>query len=112
MNDAMIRTDKDGKIQLMNDAAESLTGWPAEAATGRPLAEVFRIDGRAEAPHRLGRTLMTRDDRAVEIEGRAEGIRDAAGALREICVHFSRRDATPITTPRRRSFTDPPLDAA
>jgi PAS domain-containing protein len=84
MRDAVIGTDRDGKIQVMNGAAEALTGWPANAAAGRALGEVFRIDGRS---------LLTRDQRAVRIEGRAEGIRDASGALEGIRLHFSPRDA-------------------
>jgi PAS domain S-box-containing protein len=110
MNDAIIGTDRDGRIQLMNDAAESITGWPAEAAVGRTLAEVFQITGRAEGVHRLGNVLMTRDRRPVEIEGRAEGIRDSCGGLREIRVHFSRR-AEPIPWPNQPPQTEP-LDAA
>jgi PAS domain S-box-containing protein len=111
MNDAIIGTDRDGRIQLMNDAAEAITGWPAEAAVGRALAEVFQINGRAEGLHRLGNVLLTRDQRAVEIEGRAEGIRDSLGGLREIRVHFSRRAAEPIPWPDQPVPAEP-LDAA
>jgi PAS domain S-box-containing protein len=96
MDDAIIGTNKDGKIQRINDAAEAITGWPAEAALGRTLAEVFEINGRAAGLHRLGSVLMTRDRRPIEIEGRAEGVRDSLGALQEILVHFSRTDAEPL----------------
>ncbi len=99
MNDAMIGTDKEGTIQLINDAAEAITGWPAEAAVGRALGEVFQINGRAEGVRRLGSVLLTRDCQAVEIEGRAEGIRDSRGTLREIRVHFSRRGPAPMAWP-------------
>src|SRR5262249_13870206 len=41
--DAVISTDPDGRVQLLNPAAELLTGWPRGAAAGRPLGEVFVI---------------------------------------------------------------------
>ncbi len=41
--DAVITTDPEGRITLLNPAAERLTGWGAVEATGHPLGEVFRI---------------------------------------------------------------------
>jgi PAS domain S-box-containing protein len=105
MYDAIIEANRDGRIQLMNDAAENLTGWHADDARGRPLAEVFQINGHARGPRRLGSALLTRDRRCVEIEGRAEGIRDSLGGLREIRIQFARRVPVPVTCV-------PPLDAA
>jgi PAS domain S-box-containing protein len=43
IGDAVIATDLDGRVVRMNPVAEQLTGWPLEAAKGRPLAEVFCI---------------------------------------------------------------------
>jgi PAS domain S-box-containing protein len=42
IGDAVIVTDAEGHVTLMNQVAQTLTGWKEEAA-GRPLAEVFRI---------------------------------------------------------------------
>src|SRR5262245_10075517 len=43
IGDAVIATDTQARITLLNPAAEALTGWPLGDALGRPLAEVFRI---------------------------------------------------------------------
>ncbi len=43
IGDAIISTDRETRIVLMNPVAESLTGWNREDARGRPLEEVFRI---------------------------------------------------------------------
>jgi len=42
IGDAVIVTDSEGLVTLMNPVAQSLTGWNEEA-TGRPLEEVFHI---------------------------------------------------------------------
>jgi PAS domain S-box-containing protein len=41
--DALIVTDKHGKVTLLNPAAEILTGWSQSAAEGLSLEQVFRI---------------------------------------------------------------------
>ncbi|GGY71953.1 hypothetical protein GCM10011613_16080 [Cellvibrio zantedeschiae] len=41
--DAVIATDREARITLMNHVAELLTGWSQEEAAGRPIPEVFKI---------------------------------------------------------------------
>jgi PAS domain S-box-containing protein len=43
IGDAVITTDIEGRITLVNKAAEELTGWSQEKAAGRPFDEVFAI---------------------------------------------------------------------
>jgi diguanylate cyclase (GGDEF)-like protein/PAS domain S-box-containing protein len=43
IGDAIITTDFDGSITLMNPIAEALTGWSQHEAAGKPLDEVLRI---------------------------------------------------------------------
>jgi PAS domain S-box-containing protein len=43
IGDAVIATDAEGCVTLLNPVAERLTGWALASATGRPVEEVFRI---------------------------------------------------------------------
>lgn len=43
IGDAVIATDREGRITTMNAVAESLTGWKIGEATGQPLDAIFRI---------------------------------------------------------------------
>lgn len=43
IGDAVLSTDIDGRVTYLNPVAESLTGWTAQDALGRPVGEIFRI---------------------------------------------------------------------
>jgi PAS domain S-box-containing protein len=50
IGEAVIATDEELLVTLMNRVAETLTGWTQEEATGRPLADVVRfLDGKGRA---------------------------------------------------------------
>jgi two-component system cell cycle sensor histidine kinase/response regulator CckA len=81
--DAVIAADAGGRVTYLNPVAESLTGWKAEEARGRPFAELFRVTERTGAslddpvarvlqsrqPIHLHDTLLTaRDGRKVLID--------------------------------------------
>jgi PAS domain S-box-containing protein len=98
IGDAVIATDAAGYITFVNPVAESLAGWKAEEAMGRPIASVFRIVNEqtgqmVEEPVtrvlREGRTvalanhtvLVARNGCTVPIEDSAAPILDAAGQV-------------------------------
>jgi PAS domain S-box-containing protein len=43
IGDAVIVTDAEGRVMLLNSVAQAVTGWTPEEATGAPLSNVFRI---------------------------------------------------------------------
>ncbi len=107
--DAVIATDKDGRVQFINRVAHTLTGWSNEEAVGRPAGEVFQLlhikDGtRLECPtervlhhgevtgHPEFATLLTRAGTQIPVEDKASPIRDTEGDLIGCVVVF--RDVT------------------
>ena len=43
IGDAVLTTDKKGRVQQMNPVAEQLTGWKEAEAIGKPLKKIFKI---------------------------------------------------------------------
>lgn len=114
IGDAVIATDGEGRISLMNPVAERLTGWAQAEAAGEPLDLVFRLldehrSEESEEPYSLvtrdGRLvepagqyiLVTREGRRVPIENNASPITDAKGRNVGIVLVFrdsgARREA-------------------
>jgi diguanylate cyclase (GGDEF)-like protein/PAS domain S-box-containing protein len=66
IGDAVLSTDISGKITYLNLVAETMTGWRREEATGKSLAEVFRIiDGTTRKPARDPMETAVEQNRAV-----------------------------------------------
>lgn len=60
IGDAVITTDRDGKVDFLNPVAESLTGWNVMEARGKLLEDVFRIineDTREEVENPVKKVL-------------------------------------------------------
>jgi PAS domain S-box-containing protein len=106
IGDAVIATDTDSIITFINPVAETLTGWSAQEACGRPIAEVFRIidettrqpmDSLVARVLREGHTvaleshmvLLTRDGREVAIADSAAPIRYNGGEIHGVVLVFS-----------------------
>ena len=109
IGDAVIATDREGRITLLNPVARALTGWPQEEARGRPMGEIFRIvheQTRQPAEHPVERViregvvvglanhtlLIARDGAETPIEDSAAPILDAEGDIIGVVMVF--RDVT------------------
>src|SRR5580700_5392135 len=105
IGDAVLCTDVSGNITYLNLVAETMTGWRREEATGKPLAEVFRIiDGTSRKSARdpmemvveqnktVGLTvncvLIRRDGFESAIEDSAAPIHDRAGLVTGAVIVF------------------------
>ena len=107
--DAVLATDRDGRINFLNPVAETLTGWPMSEADGKAAAEVLRlIDEKSREPienplDRVlrdrglvassgGAALVSRSGTETPIEHAASAVRDGAGKVRGAILVF--RDIT------------------
>ncbi len=107
--DAVLTTDAEGRVTLLNPVAQRLTGWSAAGARGRPCSEVFlphREDSgeplpdpvqrclASGRPTRLppGAMLLGRDGELCAVEDSVAPIRDPAGRVLGAVLVF--RDVT------------------
>lgn len=105
IGDAVLSTDIRGNVTYLNAVAEKMTGWPKETASGRPLADVFKIiDGitRKPAPNPMeiaveqNKTvtltpnciLIRRDGSESAIEDSAAPILDRSGIVTGAVIVF------------------------
>ncbi len=118
IGDAVISTDAEGLVTLMNPVAEKLTGWTLQEARGKPLADVFRIVNQethqtVESPvdkvRRLKRVvglanhtiLVTKNGQDIAIDDSGAPIFGPDGALTGIVLVF--RDVTEQRAAQRAS---------
>lgn len=74
--DAIVTTTADGKVKLLNPAAETLTGWPFAEASGRPITDIVMTVDEASGT-RLSRLL-------------AEALEGGHAATREVATLVNR----------------------
>lgn len=66
IGDAVIATDTQGKITLLNPVAEDLTGWRSSDAIGKPIETVMKLtDGDAGRPVQNPIRLALKEERTV-----------------------------------------------
>ncbi len=105
IGDGVITTDFNGRVMLINDVAQELTGWTQAEAYGQPLSEVFRIINEytrepVESPvdrvlregiivglanHTL---LITKDGREIPIDDSGAPIPDPSGGISGVVLVF------------------------
>lgn len=109
VGDAVLATDAEGRVTFVNRVAEQLTGYSADAATGQPLSDIFRIvnafnreptENPVERVLEEGRivglanhtVLLSADGGEYQIADSAAPIRDAEGRIIGVVLVF--RDVT------------------
>jgi PAS domain S-box-containing protein len=107
--DAVLSTDADGLVTLMNPVAEKLTGWTSHDALGKPLTDVFHIvnertretvENPVDKVRRLKRVvglanhtiLISKSGQEIAIDDSGAPIPDPSGAIAGIVLVF--RDVT------------------
>jgi len=109
IGDAVIITDKEGLVQMMNPVAESLTGWSEVSAQGKSIETVFRIineNNRQKVENPINRVireglvvglanhtlLITQDGREIPIADSGAPIKAEKGEITGVVLVF--RDQT------------------
>ena len=109
IGDAVLTTDRQGRVSFLNPIAEELTGWSAAQAEGRALSEIFQVKDeltgdpapditlkvlREDLPATVSdaTVLHSRDGREIPIDDSAAPIHDESGSLTGVVLVF--RDVT------------------
>jgi diguanylate cyclase (GGDEF)-like protein/PAS domain S-box-containing protein len=97
IGDAVLCTDISGNITYLNLVAETMTGWHRDEATGKPLAEVFRIiDGGTRQTARDPMEMAVEQNRTVGLtvncvlirrDGHESAIEDSAAPIHDRAGH-------------------------
>jgi PAS domain S-box-containing protein len=109
IGDAVIATDKEGKIKFMNPVASNLTGWGPDEAIGQTLSLIFRIvheetgapvddpvvkvvenDSIIDLPHPV--LLINKNGSEIPIDDSSAPIKDENGGIIGVALVF--RDVT------------------
>jgi PAS domain S-box-containing protein len=121
IGDALIATDEQGRVTLMNPVAENLTGWPAAEANGRPLEAVFRIvneETRATVENPVTKVLregtivglanhtllIARDGTELPVADSAAPIRHSDGSVRGVVLIFRDQSSERAAEARREEL--------
>ncbi|HEX2493708.1 MAG TPA: response regulator, partial [Steroidobacter sp.] len=107
IGDGVIATDREFRVSFINPVAERLCGWPNGSALGKPVREVFRIEGSAfkDLAEIIGeattdRVAISLDECELEsadgvrlpIDDTLAPIRDTSGRINGVVIVF--RDAS------------------
>jgi two-component system cell cycle sensor histidine kinase/response regulator CckA len=110
IGDSVIATDAEWRIRFMNPRAESLTGWTADLAIGKELAEVVRVSLTAN-PRPLSPSvalagggfaegiLTARDGSEIAVEENSTTIRDERGRVLGTVIAIRKKRLDPERIP-------------
>jgi PAS domain S-box-containing protein len=99
IGDGVIATDLDGRILLINNVAETLTGWTQAEALGHALGDVFRT---VEADTRAPRDLSI--DALAGVENGAGGCRSSILVAKDLGERPVEEIAAPLRDASGRSI--------
>ena len=106
VDDGVITTDKNGNVEMMNQAAQTLAGWSEKEAIGQPWDQVFNLEKQDGSNHPV---LLSRDGHKRYIVDRAAPIKNENGEINGTVRVF--RDVTHEKLRRERieylSYYDP-----
>ncbi|GAB7128372.1 hypothetical protein JCM19000A_28790 [Silvimonas sp. JCM 19000] len=101
--DAIITTTADGRVKLLNPAAETLTGWMYQEALGRPITEVVatlaengstqliemldEVQAGKHPPRRVTATVISRLGQRYRVEMALAAVPDADGIGFVVALH-------------------------
>lgn len=126
IGDGVMVVDRDGRIEMLNTVAQTLTGWTQAQAAGRPYKEVFRLSHEVEGTEiddpvqavfetdqiqEMGNSavLTSKDGKKYDLEDSAAPVRDDNGTTVGAVLVF--RDVTDKKEQRGRieylSYHDP-----
>ena len=88
IGDAVITTDREGRVQWLNPVAESMTGWTKSEARAKPLTEVFNI------VHAQSRQPNINPVAICLEEGRTVGLQSHSTLLSRTGAEFGVEDST------------------
>jgi diguanylate cyclase (GGDEF)-like protein/PAS domain S-box-containing protein len=93
IGDAVICTDMAGEITFLNRVAEKMTGWTRKEATGKPMADIFRIvdaTTRQTTPNLIARTVgedgtwhLPQDCTLIRPDGNEISVDDSASPIHD-----------------------------
>jgi PAS domain S-box-containing protein len=105
IGDAVLSTDRQGRVIRLNPVAEALTGWTQSDAAGRPFEEVFVIineESRRRAENPIAKVLrdavivglanhtvlISKDGREIPVDDSAAPIKTADGSVAGVIMVF------------------------
>jgi two-component system cell cycle sensor histidine kinase/response regulator CckA len=97
IGDAVVATDREGRVTFLNPVAETLTGWLRKEARGKPASEVLKlVDEKSREPIENPLTRMLRERAAAVLERAALISRNGVETPVEHCASTVRDESAGV----------------